>query len=350
MKRNETRYVFIAFFQLMIFILFLPAILIAQDSYTIEGKVVDSKTNEPLAFVSVYLSQTSFGVMSDEQGVYVIKKIPAGSYTLVASLIGYKPEITNVTLDASEKITVNIKMQPTVYEYNTVEVTGEKADKWNEQFKYFRKFFIGENEFADKCIILNKYKIDFVEDNDKLIARVNEPLKVHNAALGYDIECVLYYFKYDKNFHTTSYQVFPRFIEKDSLPQDSVEYFLKNRTNAYKGSIAHFLTSLVKNNFNNEGFTLRIHESIAYESQAYVTDASKIMYVDPVLHKYYLRFKGFLKVEYNDSHKGQETLIVLPFGETEFSPNGFFLHTDEFVIDGDLAKGGVACMLPRFWK
>lgn len=322
----------------------------AQKTFTVEGKIIDSKTNEPLPFVSVYLSQTSIGAVTDEKGSYTIKRIPAGSYTLVASLIGYKPEISNVIFDAAEKVTINFRMEPTVYEYNAVEVTGEKDDKWNEQFKYFRKYFVGDNEFADKCTIINKYKIDFVEDADKLVARINEPLKIHNSALGYDLECVLYYFKYDKVFHTTSYQIFPRFIETSSSVKDSAEYFIDNRKNAYSGSVAHFLTSLANNTFNDEGFTLRLHESIAYESRAYVTKASQVMYVDPILHKYYLKFTGFLKVEYNDPHKAQESLIVLPYGETEFSPNGYFLHTDEFVIDGDLAKGGIACMLPRFWQ
>jgi hypothetical protein len=53
----------------ILFIVFLfnalPYCLTAQN---LQGKVVDSKTNEPLSYISVYLEGTTIGTTTDAQG------------------------------------------------------------------------------------------------------------------------------------------------------------------------------------------------------------------------------------------------------------------------------------------
>ncbi|MFN8548807.1 MAG: von Willebrand factor type A domain-containing protein [Candidatus Eisenbacteria bacterium] len=56
----------------------------------IEGTVTDT-TGAPLAYANVVLLGTSWGTMTDVRGHYRIERIPAGSYTLTAMLLGFEP-------------------------------------------------------------------------------------------------------------------------------------------------------------------------------------------------------------------------------------------------------------------
>jgi len=61
----------------------------ADDGY-ISGKVYDKETSEPVALVSVILSENSVGVESDSTGFFLIGPISPGEYSLNASLLGFK--------------------------------------------------------------------------------------------------------------------------------------------------------------------------------------------------------------------------------------------------------------------
>src|ERR1700730_4703066 len=56
----------------------------------IRGKVISEETKKPLPSVSVYLNNTSIGTITNEQGIFIINKIPPGKFRLVASCVGYE--------------------------------------------------------------------------------------------------------------------------------------------------------------------------------------------------------------------------------------------------------------------
>ena len=55
----------------------------------LSGAIKDANTQKPLAGATVYLPDLKTGVVSDSNGVYFIKSIPAGNYLVEVSLIGY---------------------------------------------------------------------------------------------------------------------------------------------------------------------------------------------------------------------------------------------------------------------
>jgi len=71
-----------------------PAFLSGQVGraciYSIEGKVFNSETKEPLAFVNVKIENTSQGTSSDELGYFKIEGLCEKEYDLVFAYIGYK--------------------------------------------------------------------------------------------------------------------------------------------------------------------------------------------------------------------------------------------------------------------
>ena len=58
---------------------------------TVDGTVKDAQTGDALPGANVVLAGTSMGASTDITGKYVIHNVPAGSYTLRATYVGYKP-------------------------------------------------------------------------------------------------------------------------------------------------------------------------------------------------------------------------------------------------------------------
>ena len=54
-----------------------------SKSYSIAGKVLDEETDEPIFFVNVFLSNTTVGTTTDENGHYLIKNALPGAHDLV---------------------------------------------------------------------------------------------------------------------------------------------------------------------------------------------------------------------------------------------------------------------------
>lgn len=68
--------------------------LFAQSTFgEIKGKVFDKETNEPVPFANVYVMANGnmVGAQTDFDGKYTLKPIPAGTYDLVISFVGYQP-------------------------------------------------------------------------------------------------------------------------------------------------------------------------------------------------------------------------------------------------------------------
>ena len=76
---------------LFIFLTCITPMVIAQNKGAIQGIVVDSETEGSLPGVHVYLASSSIGDISNPDGYFRIDQIPAGSYQLIATMIGYQP-------------------------------------------------------------------------------------------------------------------------------------------------------------------------------------------------------------------------------------------------------------------
>ncbi len=100
-----------------------PSLLFAQG--TIRGTVVDSTTHDVLVGANVHLIGTAYGGITNLEGQYVVSSIPAGSYRLRVSYVGYKSRERDVTIRAGESITFNASLPADVIEGSEVVVTGQ---------------------------------------------------------------------------------------------------------------------------------------------------------------------------------------------------------------------------------
>ena len=100
----------------------LPSILFSQGILT--GTVTDSLSNEILIGANVFLPGTSLGNASDREGRFRIANIPAGTYTLRISYIGYKPGEYQVSV-SNQETNLDVKLAPDILEGEEVVVTAQ---------------------------------------------------------------------------------------------------------------------------------------------------------------------------------------------------------------------------------
>src|SRR5258706_6753962 len=99
--------------------------LFAQDN--INGKITDEKS-EPVKSASVHLLNTNKGVVSDEQGNFVLRNILPGNYIIEFSAIGYATQYRDVKV-GKESPGLTINLQQTSNQLNEVLVTAQKREE-----------------------------------------------------------------------------------------------------------------------------------------------------------------------------------------------------------------------------
>lgn len=100
---------------------------LAQNA-TISGQVIDSETGTPLPGATVSVPSISRGDASDVDGNYSFT-VPAGTYELVASFVGYETQRVAVSLSAGQTLTQNFALASDLDLLDEVVVTGALSER-----------------------------------------------------------------------------------------------------------------------------------------------------------------------------------------------------------------------------
>ena len=115
------RFLFIAL------LLTLTSIALAQNRYTVKGRINNADSGETLVGVSVGIKelpqQGSFG---DESGSYSLT-LPQGEYNLIFKLIGYNTKQIKIKLN--ENKTLNVDLEPEVVSLGEVEISAQRSNE-----------------------------------------------------------------------------------------------------------------------------------------------------------------------------------------------------------------------------
>ena len=95
---------------------------------TITGTVRDRATQQPIASAQVSLIGTTRGGLSNDQGIYRINGVPAGTYQVRVLRIGYQASVMPVTVTNGQSTTLDVALGATVVTLDqvTVTATGEQ--------------------------------------------------------------------------------------------------------------------------------------------------------------------------------------------------------------------------------
>lgn len=225
---------------------------------TLEGIVRDRITKAPLPYASVFINQTTRGSLTDDNGHYIIHDIPVGPAEIVCSYVGYETFTRKVNLVGQQQVTIDIAMTASAKQLTAVEVVAERDKEWESQLRKFQRHFLGESANAKECRILNSGYLEFKEEKTAegkmLSATSSQPLEIDNQALGYRVTYFLSRFE----ITPSSSLIQGKYVFREQVTTDPAlqKKWAARRAKAYEGSLSHFLTSLVTNRVEQEGFNL----------------------------------------------------------------------------------------------
>jgi len=223
---------------------------------TLTGQVKDAETGEALPFCSVFVNNTTISTATDLEGNFTLSGLEVGTVEIGFSFLGYIAQTRTITLKPGGTITLNLNMSPLEQELSEQEVKASRDKSWERDLRKFQSLFLGIDEAATQTSILNPWVIDFPEGTEKgsFVARAEQPIEIENRYLGYKITFNL------KEFidAPATYRIVgaARF---ELLPTDSkeqVELWERNRAAIYRRSPMNLLRSLIKGNYQQEGFFL----------------------------------------------------------------------------------------------
>ncbi len=105
----------------MLMVLSAPA---SAQTGTIEGRVTQSRSGEPLIGAQVAVVGTNIGARTDDDGRFVLLNVPAGRTQIRVLLIGFTMGTVELGVTAGSVTTANVELNTSVLRLDEIVVTG----------------------------------------------------------------------------------------------------------------------------------------------------------------------------------------------------------------------------------
>lgn len=312
----------------LLFILFWLAsrYLLAQTIIT--GVVADS-LNNPIPLASVYLSKTTIGTLTDNNGAYTISIPQNGVYEMVASCIGYKQNILVINSDGIKQ-TINIILFPDTILLSEVTIRARDKNR-RKNYSQFIRTFIGVSENSKSCKILNPEDLYLFRDteNDVLKGYSIKPLRIVNKALGYTITYDLVDYSYEYNANLAKFSGYNYFQPLKGTLRSN-EFWKMNRLIVYYGSKMHFLRALFSDSLIKESYKLFECNYDPVKKEYLATRQVNSNNIKLSYNKEYLTllYKNPLLINYTDNHPELNLFRSEVETSIQISPNNIVSYAE----------------------
>lgn len=233
----------------------LPVSLLAQNQ--LNGTIRDSETGRPVAFATVFFANTTLGTSSNQDGVFVINRIPSGKYDLTVTMVGYQTYQSSAEFRGRDVLEMDIRLTPEDKMLREVVVKPDTAG-WKRNYADFVRHFLGTSKYAESCTIQNpKDILLFFDPSDGvLVAHAKKPIIVENQALGYRIEYYLKQFELNSTAGTFLIYGIPRFELLTPRNEREARKWERERQRVYTGSLLHFMRAWHDRQWVESGFNV----------------------------------------------------------------------------------------------
>jgi hypothetical protein len=119
--------IFTGFLFLMIF--GISSVQGQESTGTVRGFVYDKSSGEPILFTNVFLKGTTYGASTDVNGFFSISRVPAGTYTLVSTYLGYDTAAVQVTVKPGGIVNQKLFINKSSIQLKAIEVSAEKQEQ-----------------------------------------------------------------------------------------------------------------------------------------------------------------------------------------------------------------------------
>jgi CarboxypepD_reg-like domain len=229
--------------------LFIPAFSLAQVK--VSGQVLNMADTKPVQFASVFLSNSTTGAETANDGTFSLYNVKPGRYDLIVSIMGY--ETYSQTILVTNK---DIQLPPISLISSSIPLHAVKIkpdNRWYRLYQDFKYEFLGHFDYAKQCKIMDPDSLDLNYDPDtrQLTAKSRGFLIIENKALGYRIKYLLERFVNDYQEKTLVYKGYTIFEDLPGTPAEQ-QVWAKNRLDCYMGSSMHFYRSVIKGELDTE--------------------------------------------------------------------------------------------------
>ena len=109
------------------------AILVALSglpalSATLSGFVRGASDGEALPYANVSLRGSPLGAITNQKGYYVIPGIPAGTYDVLFTYIGYRQEVRSVRLTQDQDLTLTVELRSQAVKLDAIDVRAGRGE------------------------------------------------------------------------------------------------------------------------------------------------------------------------------------------------------------------------------
>jgi|GEM_PF-1993331 len=342
---------------LLFFLLVFSSNLLAQ---TILSGVVTDGSNAPVPFAAVYLSKTTIGTTTNNEGVFSLTIPQEGDYELAASFIGFKSYSAKITASGGkQKVSIKLIANPILLDEITVQ-SKKKVKNREQNLAQFNALFLGQTENAVDCRILNPEDVYVYTDTNTGLLKGHslQSLRIENRSLGYLLRYDLVDFTYDAKKELVKFTGSSYFQPLYGNARN-LRNWSRRRLAAYYGSKTHFLRSFFTDSLRRDQFQI---------SEIVLNKLTKdTLQVKPI-QETNLRFAGNgtfqklfcgnpVRIKYTDNHPEISSNLfayqshlrtsTIQFSDTvKVFKNGFFVNPYAITWMGDMSYERIADMLP----
>lgn len=340
-------------------------------SQTIIGTVREKSSGLPLPFANVFVSNTTFGKATDKDGKFRISGNLPQEIEVVASFVGYITEVKKVSIRGQSEILLDFELSFNESNLSEIELKAKRDKAWEREFRRFEEVFLAlpDDSYKPKIEIVNPWVVDFekvrVQNGaNYLRASAQEPIKIINRALGYEIDYYLQDFRVLRVGSRFYGQVFYEPIQGE--PEQEEAWDLARDENYYS-SIRYLNQSILLNLADTKHF--RIYHAIPDEldrvrTNDFTRELNKS--IIPIANDSILKrplgdgnFRIFLPGRMEIHHLDKEwrndyytniyhaiSWIQAPDGYYDVDRNGVLLNPTQLVLSGYLGRQRMARILP----
>ncbi len=100
----------------------------AADAATLSGFVRAAESGEAIPYANVLIGALKRGAPTNQSGYYVLTGVPAGTYDVAFSMMGYRTEHRSVTLTEASPVALSLELATAPHEIETVEVRPQRVE------------------------------------------------------------------------------------------------------------------------------------------------------------------------------------------------------------------------------
>ena len=97
--------------------------LAQANQVRLTGKITDKESGQPIPFAQIQIVGTNLGTQTNQQGVYVVRGLPAGGHTVRVIALGYQAAQQSVTVSATQETTQDFVLAKAAFQLEAVVTT-----------------------------------------------------------------------------------------------------------------------------------------------------------------------------------------------------------------------------------